>query len=157
VRLIGHVPITATVYEVEKLRCVLCGEIFTAEAPPEVGPEKYEATAASMIAVLKYGAGVPFARLAGLQRRVEIPLPEATQWEIVHEVAIVIQPAFQELLRQAAQGDVVDNDDTSVPALALRRERADGRTASLRQGSRRRSMDARSHSTSRDATMRANT
>ena len=87
----------------------------------------------------------------------EIPLPEATQWEIVHEVAIVIQPAFQELLRQAAQGDVVNNDDTSVPVLALRRERADGRTASLRQGSCRRSMDARSHSTSRDATMRAKT
>lgn len=116
VRLIGHVPITATVYELEKLRCNLCGEIFTAEAPPEVGPEKYDATAASMIAVLKYGAGVPFARLAGLQRRVEIPLPEATQWEIVHEVAIVIQPAFQELLRQAAQGDVVNNDDTACPS-----------------------------------------
>jgi transposase len=134
VRLIGQAPIAATVYELEKLRCNLCGEIFTAEAPPEVGPDKYDATAASMIAVLKYGAGVPFARLAGLQQRVEIPLPEATQWEIVHEVAMVMQPAFHELLRHAAQGEVVYNDDTSVPVLALRRERVDGRTGVFTSG-----------------------
>ena len=95
VRLIGDVPITATVYEVEKLRCNLCGEIFTAEAPPEVGPEKYDATAASMIAVLKYGAGVPFARLAGLQRRVEIPLPEATRWEMSTRSPSSFSPHFR--------------------------------------------------------------
>jgi transposase len=134
VRLIGQAPIAATVYELEKLRCNLCGEIFTAEAPPDVGPDKYDATAASMIAVLKYGAGVPFARLAGLQQRVEIPLPEATQWEIVHEVAMVMQPAFHELLRHAAQGEVLYNDDTSVPVLALRRERVDGRTGIFTSG-----------------------
>jgi len=134
VRLIGQAPIAATVYELEKLRCNLCGEVFTAEAPPDVGSDKYDATAASMIAVLKYGAGMPFARLAGLQQRVEIPLPEATQWEIVHEVAMVIQPAFHELLRHAAQGEVVYNDDTSVPVLALRRERVDGRTGVFTSG-----------------------
>ena len=134
VRLIGQAPIAATVYELEKLRCNLCGEIFTAEAPPDVGPDKYDATAASMIAVLKYGAGVPFARLAGLQQRVEIPLPEATPWEIVHEVAMVMQPAFHELLRHAAPGEVVYNDDTSVPVLALRRERVDGRTGVFTSG-----------------------
>ena len=134
VRLIGQAPIAATVYELEKLRCNLCGEVFTAEAPPDVGSDKYDATAASMIAVLKYGAGMPFARLAGLQQRVEIPLPEATQWEIVHEVAMVMQPAFHELLRHAAQGEVVYNDDTSVPVLALRRERVDGRTGVFTSG-----------------------
>jgi len=134
VRLIGQAPIAATVYELEKLRCNLCGEVFTAEAPPDVGSDKYDATAASMIAVLKYGAGMPFARLAGLQQRVEIPLPEATQWEIVHDVAMVIQPAFHELLRHAAQGEVVYNDDTSVPVLALRRERVDGRTGVFTSG-----------------------
>ncbi len=134
VRLIGQAPIAATVYDLEKLRCNLCGEVFTAEAPPDVGSDKYDATAASMIAVLKYGSGVPFARLAGLQQRVEIPLPEATQWEIVHEVAMVIQPAFHELLRHAAQGEVVYNDDTSVPVLALRRERVDGRTGVFTSG-----------------------
>lgn len=135
VRLIGHAPIAATVYELEKLRCNLCGEVFTAEAPPEVGPEKYDATAASMMAVLKYGSGVPVTRLAGLQQRLEIPLPETTQWDIVHEGATRIQPAFDELLRQAAHGAVLYNDDTSVPVLALRREVSpDGRTGIFTSG-----------------------
>ena len=60
VRLLGQAPITGTVYELEKLRCNLCLEVFTAEAPAEVGEEKYDATSASMIALLKYGSGMPF-------------------------------------------------------------------------------------------------
>jgi hypothetical protein len=34
VRLQGQAPIAATVYELEKLRCNLCGNVYTAEAPP---------------------------------------------------------------------------------------------------------------------------
>ena len=37
VRLVGQAPITGTVYELEKLRCNLCLEVFTAEAPAEAG------------------------------------------------------------------------------------------------------------------------
>ena len=44
VRLVGQPPIAATVYQLEKLRCNLCGELFTADPPPGVGPEKYDAT-----------------------------------------------------------------------------------------------------------------
>jgi len=36
VRIRGQAPLGATVYELQKLRCNLCGEIFTAPAPPEV-------------------------------------------------------------------------------------------------------------------------
>jgi hypothetical protein len=85
VRLKGQAPIGATVYELEKLRCNLCGEVFTARQPEEVGAEKYDATSASMIALLKYGSGFPFYRLEGLQESVGIPLPASTQWEIVKE------------------------------------------------------------------------
>ncbi len=56
VRTKGQAPIEATVYELEKLRCKRCGEVFTAEAPEGVGEEKYDATAASMIALLRYEA-----------------------------------------------------------------------------------------------------
>ena len=66
VRIRGQAPLGATVYELQKLRCHLCGEIFTAEAPPGVGPEKYDAESASMIALLKYGSGLPFNRLERL-------------------------------------------------------------------------------------------
>src|SRR5260370_35094643 len=72
-----------------------------------------------MFGMLKYGRGVPFYRLAGLEASVGIPLPASTQWEIVAETAEVIRPAFGELIRQAAQGEVFYNDDTSIKILAL--------------------------------------
>jgi hypothetical protein len=59
VRIKGQAPIDATVWELEKLRCNLCGEVFTAEAPAEVGEEKYDATAASMIALPAMGVAFP--------------------------------------------------------------------------------------------------
>jgi transposase len=124
VRMRGQAPIAATVYELEKLRCNLCGEVFTANPPNGVGEEKYDATAASMIALLRYGSGFPWNRLADLEASLGIPLPVATQCEIVVEAAATMQPAMEELIRQAAQGEVLHNDDTSMPVLALRRKQA---------------------------------
>jgi len=79
VRVTGQAPLNATVYELQKLRCNLCGKIFTATAPAEVGNEKYDAESASMIALLKYGSGVPFNRLERLQGSLGILLPAATR------------------------------------------------------------------------------
>jgi len=121
VRIKGQAPIAATVYELEKLRCNLCGDVFTAAAPEEAGEKKYDETAASMIALLRYGSGFPWYRLEGLQENMGIPLPAATQCEIVKETAAQIQPAGDELIRQAAQGGVVHNDDTSMRVLSLDR------------------------------------
>ena len=72
-----------------------------------------------MVALLRYGSGVPFYRLEGLEASLGIPLPSSTQWEIVAETAMGIHPAFDELIRQAAQGEVFYNDDTSMKILAL--------------------------------------
>ena len=38
----------------------------------DAGSEKYDATATNMIALLKYESGLPFNRLEGLQRNVEL-------------------------------------------------------------------------------------
>jgi transposase len=124
VRIKGQAPIAATVYQLEKLRCNLCGDVFTATAPEEAGEEKYDETAASMIALLRYGSGFPWYRLEGLQENLGIPLPVATQCEIVKEAAAQIQSAGDELIRQAAQGGVVHNDDTSMRVLSLDRDAA---------------------------------
>jgi hypothetical protein len=86
VRIIGQAPLAATVYELERLRCNACGEVFTAEQPPEAGPDKYSDTTAPMIALLKYGSGLPFNRLENLQQSLGIPLPAATQWELLEAV-----------------------------------------------------------------------
>jgi len=119
VRVRGQAPLGATVYELQKLRCHLCGEIFTAQTPPGVGPEKYDAESASMIALLKYGSGLPFNRLERLQGSLGLPLPAATQWDIVAHSAGRIQPAFEEMMGQAAQGQLFHNDDTTMKILTL--------------------------------------
>ena len=124
VRLVGQAPIQATVYELQKLRCNLCGNVFSAEPPTGVGTEKYDATAGSMIAMLKYSMGVPFHREEKFQEGMGIPLPASTQWDIVEAKAERIEPAFQELMRQAADGEIVYNDDTTVKILELINQRA---------------------------------
>jgi len=134
VRIVGQAPLAATVYSLERLRCGACGQMFTAQEPEGVGPEKYDETAAAMIAQLKYGSGTPFHRLEKLEALLGIPLPAATQWEIVEEAAELIQPVRDELIRQAAQGEVVHNDDTSMKVLQLEREPGDERTGVFTSG-----------------------
>jgi len=122
VRITGMAPLSATVYACERWRCNLCGEVFTAPAPAEVGDAKYDATATSMVGLLKYGCGLPFHRIEVLQRGMRIPLPAATQWELVRDALPPLVPAWDELLRQAAQGEVLYNDDTTMKILALSAE-----------------------------------
>jgi transposase len=134
VRIVGQAPLAATVYSLERLRCGACGQVYTAQEPEGIGPEKYDETAAAMIAQLKYGSGTPFHRLEQLESQLGIPLPAATQWEIVEEAAELIKPAREELIRQAAQGEVVHNDDTSMRVLRLAREPSDERTGVFTSG-----------------------
>ena len=119
VRITGMAPLGATVYENDRLRCNLCGEVFTAPAPVGAGTEKYDETATSMIGLLKYGAGLPFNRIEKLQQGLGIPLPAATQWELVRDGAELLAPVLDELIRQAAQGTVLYNDDTTMKVLEL--------------------------------------
>jgi transposase len=134
VRIVGQAPLAATVYSLERLRCGACGQVFTAPEPERVGPEKYDETAAAMIAQLKYGSATPFYRLEQLEAQLGIPLPAATQWEIVEEAAELIKPARDELIRQAAQGQVLYNDDTSMRVLKLKRREGDPRTGVFTSG-----------------------
>jgi len=134
VRIVGQAPLAATVYSLERLRCGACGQVFTAQEPEGVGAQRYDETAAAMIAQLKYGAGTPFYRLEQLEKQLGIPIPAATQWEIVEEAAQLIKPARDELIRQAAQGTVVHNDDTSMRVLRLKRDPSDERTGVFTSG-----------------------
>ena len=134
VRFVGHAPLEATVFEMERLRCNACGEVFTADEPDAAGPAKYEETAVAMIALLKYGTGVPFKRLERLQGQLGMPLPATTQWELMEDAAKTFRPVLEELIRQAAQGSVMHNDDTSMRILRLTREPDDKRTGTFTSG-----------------------
>jgi transposase len=126
VRVRGTAPFEATVYKLQKLRCSLCGVVLSAEPPAGVGTQKYDESVASLLAVLKYGTGLPFYRLERLQESLGIPLPSSTQWEILERIKGELEPAYDELFRQGAQGEVIHNDDTTVRILELmgkRRER----------------------------------
>ena len=131
VRVRGRAPLSAKVFELERLRCNLCGEVFRAKAPDGIGERKYDETAASMIALLKYGSGLPFNRLEGLEGNLGIPLPAGTQWGIVNGAHETISPAYWELIRQAAQGDVFHNDDTTARILALMGKRREKTLAAM--------------------------
>ena len=117
IRMRGVAPFLATIYELERWRCNLCETVFTAKAPEGVGEAKYDATVPALIGEFRYGAGLPHHRIERLQACFGIPLPVSTQWELVLEAAGLLQPAFSELVRQAAQGQLLHNDDTPMQIL----------------------------------------
>jgi len=119
VRVTGQAPLQATVYKLQKLRCGLCSTIFTAKTPKGVGSAKYDAKSVSMMAMLKYGSGVPFNRLQRLQETLGIPLSASTQWETLSQHEYAFGSVYQALIVAAAQGKVIHNDDTTMRVLNL--------------------------------------
>jgi hypothetical protein len=119
VRVTGVGPLAATVHEMERLRCNLCGRVFKATAPAGVGTEKYDASVIVMIALLKYGYGLPFKRLEALSGNMGIPLPASTQWELVEAALEPFEAIANELACTAAQGEVLYIDDTKMKVLDL--------------------------------------
>ena len=94
-RLDGHALLSAVRYELEKLRCSACGQVFTAPLPAAAGPEKYSARARAVLALGRYYLGVPLYRLEGYQALVGIPVPAATQWDQIERVADCAYPVFK--------------------------------------------------------------
>ncbi len=122
VRVEGQAPLKATVYELQAFRCNLCGEVFPADSPEGVGEEKYDATSTAMIGLLKYGSGLPFNRIDRLEQHLGVPLPTSTQWQVVRDGTPKLLPVYEELIHVAAQGEILQNDDTSMPVLSLMKE-----------------------------------
>jgi len=61
--------------KLQRLRCRLCDAIFTARLPAGVAAlPKYDASCASMTALLRFGSGIPHFRLEGLQASLYVPL-----------------------------------------------------------------------------------
>jgi transposase len=133
VRVRGQAPLAATTWQLEKLRCNLCGEVFTAKAPEGVGPEKYDPESRAMVALLRYGSGLPFNRLEKLEGNLGVPLPASTQWEMVEQCAQKLEPVYAELIKEAAQGKVLHNDDTPMRILELGDPGQAGKTAEAQE------------------------
>ena len=130
-RLDGHALLTARCYELEKLRCSACGQVFTAASPAEAGAEKYSARARAVLVLGRYYLGAPLYRLEGYQAMVGVPVADATQWDQIERVADCAYPVFEQLKTLAAQGEVIYQDDTHVRILSLM---AENRQAPKRTG-----------------------
>ncbi|HET9645290.1 MAG TPA: transposase [Burkholderiaceae bacterium] len=130
VRFSGQAPIAATVYRRQRLRCRLCDTVYTAVLPAGVSiAPKYDASCSSMLALLRYSSGMPFYRLQGLQASLHVPLPDATQWDIVRHAVAAPKLVYEELVRQAAQAPLLHNDDTTARVLSLMKARRQAEAA----------------------------
>ena len=119
IRIDGNAFLSAIRYEVEKLRCSACGQVFTAQLPVDAGTEKDSPRARAVLAVGRYYVGLPLSRLEGYQAMVGVPGPDATQWDQIERVADCGYVVFQHLEYLAAQGELIYQDDTTVRGLAL--------------------------------------
>src|SRR5215510_4332258 len=134
IRIDGHGLLSAMRYELDKLRCSACGQIFTAGLPAGVGAEKYSARARAVLAVSRYYLGVPGYRLQGYQAMLGVPVPDATQWDQIEVVGDCAYKVFAQMEREAAQGELIFHDDTAVRILALIEENRDLVAAAQAQG-----------------------
>ena len=83
VHIVAQPFLSATVFELERLRCALCGALFTAPPPPQAGSGKYDASVGFMLALMRFGAGLPMYRMAKWQNYFGVPVPAATQWGLI--------------------------------------------------------------------------
>lgn len=133
VKVVGQAPLGATVYRVQRLRCRLCDAIFTAPLPAAVAAQpKYDASCASMIAILRFGNGVPHYRLEGLQASLHLPLPDATQWDLIAKAVPAPRAVFEELIREGAQSPLLHCDDTPMKVLSLMKERTEAEDSGVK-------------------------
>ena len=111
-----------TRYELEQLRCNGCGALSVAPMPPETGRETYAVALKVNLALAHYHLGLPFKRIESYQDLVGMPLPDATQWELVEQVADSIYPVYEYLKTLGANQPLVYQDDTGARLLSLIKE-----------------------------------
>ena len=72
-----------------------------------------------MRALAHYHLGLPFHPIEALQQMLGLPLPDATQWNLVEQVADVGYRAYNHLLWVAAQQPLVYQDNTGARVVSL--------------------------------------
>jgi transposase len=133
-RIDGNALLSAIRYEVEKLRCSACGQVFTATLPVDAGTEKYSPRARAVLALGRYYLGLPFYRVEGYQAMLGVPVADATQWDQIERVADCGYVVFAHLERLAAQGELIYQDDTRVRILSLMEENQQARAQAEAMG-----------------------
>jgi transposase len=126
VRIKGQNFVQVYRYYVEKLRCNLCLAVIKAAPPADIGDDKYDASFKAILALMKYYMAMPFYRQENFQRMLKFPLSDATQWYLIEHLAGYCYPIFNLLKWLAANGDVLQNDDTTLRILEVIKQIKDG-------------------------------
>jgi transposase len=134
IRIDGQGLLSAMRYELDKLRCSACGQIFTAELPEGVGEEQYSTRARAVLAVSRYYLGLPGYRVQGYQAMLGVPVPDATQWDQIEKVGDCAYVVFEQMEQVAAQGELIFHDDTAVRIVSLLQENSTLLAAAQAQG-----------------------
>jgi transposase len=121
IKITGNAPLKAVIHETEKFRCNACLKIFEANFEGKETP-KYDERAHAVIALLKYGASIPFYRLEKIQKQLHTPMPASTQWDLMENLGKHFFPVWLSLLKLAAEGNKFFIDDTKAKVLALMNE-----------------------------------
>jgi Transposase IS66 family. len=119
IQITGSPIAAATKYELEKLRCNLCGIIFTAKLPENVGPEKYDNSFIAMLMIHKYYAAMPFYRQEQLQKSFGVPLPSSTQWDLINKSYVPFATLYEEFKQIVANAKGICFDDTHAKILEV--------------------------------------
>jgi transposase len=119
IQITGSPIATATKYELEKLRCNLCGTIFTAKLPENVDPEKYDNSFIAMLMIHKYYAAMPFYRQEQLQKSFGVPLPSSTQWDLINKSRAPFIALYDEFKQIVADAKGICFDDTHAKILEV--------------------------------------
>lgn len=73
---------------------------------------KYDVSVASSLAIGRYFMGTPLYRMETGQAMQGIPLPDATQWDLINELSGTAMPVYYALINDSANGQLVIYDDT---------------------------------------------
>jgi transposase len=122
IRVKGQACAHVVSYEFNKLRCALCGDIFTPKAPDDFHDEKYDEYFKSILVLSKYFIATPFYRQEQYQKMLGFPLHDSTQWDSVESVADCAYPVFSVLEKMAADCKNINHDDTPVKILDVIRD-----------------------------------
>jgi len=131
----GQPWLQVEIYQPARFRCALCGKTFTATLPTDIiTGSRSDSTAKAIVSLLKYRGGVPFYRQGQIQEILGAPISASEIWSMTEDVADAVQPIYAAICMEAADAELVHNDDTTAKILSREKELKTSQNKSERTG-----------------------
>ena len=122
----GQAPLVGSRYIAQRLQCGFCKAVFTAtndelDRDGVNGRRLYTHSAAAVVAIVKYFAGMPWFRQQFLQLAVGVEVPDASLADVCERLAEVLIHVVRYLFTLARSARLFLGDDTGAVILDLRK------------------------------------